>query len=211
MVKDSLARIPVYSGFSSSGGDWRAFFTFAAIAPQAAADDRQAQQGVPALERIVPAASQLAIGVGEIASVAGWTAEPTGASAVVTYGSSKSSVAKVGADGLLKGLKVGATTIAIRDTTGVETTIQVQVKKSPTAIAARAERTKLGIGEETRILTVLSGGSAGAVRFASHDTACCDGRRDRGDSRGRRGQRGDHGDHVQQKNGQRDDCGRKAA
>lgn len=172
MARDWLARNPAYSGEASSKTDWLASMTLAQVRASAPPDESQQAQAEPAaLARIVPAATVLTIGVGESASVAGWTVEPAGANAAVTYASGKSSVAKVSKSGVVTGKRVGTATVVIRDASGIEAAIQVKVKKAPSKITARAARTELGVGEETRITVTLTKGSAGAVTYTSSDEA----------------------------------------
>ena len=119
-----------------------------------------------AAQSIVPKANSLTLGVGEKASVSGWTMLPAGTQETVTYKSKSTKIATVDNKGNVTAKKAGSTTITISAASGVSCTVAITVKKAPTSIKITAPGTELGVGETMQLGYKLSSGSAGKVTFS---------------------------------------------
>ncbi len=125
---------------------------------------------VAAPQSITILAARMVLGVGEKLPLE-TRVEPSDVDASIRYSSSKPSIATVSATGVVTAKRVGETTITVKTYNGIKATIRIRVKRAPTGIAAAVERKKLGVGEEMRVATTLSKGSAGAVTFISSNDA----------------------------------------
>ena len=125
---------------------------------------------VPEAEEIIPAESEIVMGLEEERSVAGWTLRPEGAENEVSYSSSNSSRLSVDKDGMLRAKKTGSATVTLTADNGVECEIDVEIKKAPTKISSFvAERTVLGVGESTATRFSFNSGAGGGVHYSSND------------------------------------------
>ena len=129
-------------------------------APQARVID------IPAPAAIVPASDSLTLGVGETASVSGWTLLPAGAEDPVSYRSADPEIASVDEAGAVTAHRVGATAIVLSTDFGPECTIDVHVYPEPTKVYIETDRAVLGAGEALQLRAALSAGAAGAVTFS---------------------------------------------
>jgi uncharacterized protein YjdB len=96
--------------------------------------------------------------------------QPMTAFGTPTFSSSKTSVATVSATGLVTAKKVGTATITAKMYNGVATTIKITVKKAPTRVSIKAEKTTLNVGEKTATSLTLSGGSACSRTYSTSNS-----------------------------------------
>ena len=82
------------------------------------------------------------------------------------YKSSKTSVAKVSANGVVTAKKAGSTTITVTAYNGVKSTLKVTVKAAPKSVSIVADRKVLGEGESMQLGYKVPSGSAGGVTFS---------------------------------------------
>lgn len=86
-----------------------------------------------------------------------------------TFKSSKTKYVKVSADGTLKGVKAGKSTITVKTYNGKKATCKVTVVKAPSKITASADKKKLGLGETGQITYTLPKDTASQATYTSKD------------------------------------------
>ena len=121
--------------------------------------------------QIVPASAALTLGVGQSASVAGWSFLPDGSSSedAVTYSSSNAKVVQVDTDGTVKAVRTGSATIGISVGT-LSATVNVNVLAAPKSIKLSVDKTMLGVGETAQLSVKPSKKSAASYSFVSSNT-----------------------------------------
>ena len=123
---------------------------------------------VAAPEEIVLDCAELAIGLGEVRAGAGYTLNPAGTAATVTWSSSKPAVVKVdAATGALKGVKKGSAVITAATHNGRTATCLVRVVDAPKKLTlAQTAATLYDSGETVQIQGVVNSGAASALSYS---------------------------------------------
>lgn len=113
------------------------------------------------------------IGVGETAKLNVKAVEETGAEILTTfsYTSSNTKIAKVSANGEVKGIARGTAKITVTAVGGASQTITVTVGASPVKVALNRTQMKLQVGETAQLEAKLPSGQAGKIAFVSSNKA----------------------------------------
>ena len=88
-----------------------------------------------------------------------------------SFSSSRKKYVKVSANGTLKGLKKGSSTITIKTYNNKVFKLKVNVKKAPKKVTAAPASRNLGVGERFRLGYSLPSGTGGTVTFEPADKA----------------------------------------
>lgn len=112
---------------------------------------------------------QLTLGVGEQFALT--AADDLGNTSGFAFKSSKSSVAKVSADGVVKAAKAGTAVITVAAANGVTSECKVTVKRAPSSVKFAGKKLSLFVGQQQELKYSLSSKSAGKVSFSS-DSDC---------------------------------------
>ena len=115
--------------------------------------------------KVTLSAKKLTLGVGEKSALT--AALPKNTASVITYTSSKTSVATVDAAGRVTAVGVGKTTVTAKTFNGKKAKCTVTVKAAPTYVTATIGETALWVGRSVKIEPILSSGSAGKVSIVS--------------------------------------------
>ena len=114
-------------------------------------------------------ASNVTVGVGQTAKI-DYQLHPSGATAaIIAFSTKDKKIATVDANGNIRGVKTGSTTITIDANRIFKCTIKVTVKNAPKSISIKTGKTTLGVGEQTTTAVKLSSGSAGSWTFSSNN------------------------------------------
>ena len=95
--------------------------------------------------------------------------EPADTVGTLTFSSSNTRYVTVDANGVITGKRAGSATITVKTYNGQKATLKITVKKSPTSVSLKTNRTVLGVGETAQLTATLSSGSAGGYSFFSAD------------------------------------------
>ena len=113
--------------------------------------------------------ASVSVGVGET-----YTLKPTipsGSHASYTYSSKNKAIATVTAKGVIKGIKVGTTTVTVTTHNGKTASVTVTVMKAPAVVALGASAISLGIGESLTLKPTIPADSHTTYTYATSSTA----------------------------------------
>ena len=113
--------------------------------------------------------ASVSVGVGET-----YTLKPTipsGTHASYTYSSKNKAIATVTAKGVIKGIKVGTTTVTVTTHNGKTASVTVTVMKAPAVVALGASAISLGIGESLTLKPTIPADSHTTYTYATSSTA----------------------------------------
>ena len=127
----------------------------------------------PAPTGVVVPDAKVTLGVGQQYRIEP-SAEPEGAVSGYSFSSSRTRYAKVNGDGVITGVRKGTSTITVKSYNGKTATVRVTVVAAPSAIAAKASRTVLGVGETAQAGYKLPGNTSASVRYSSEPAGIID-------------------------------------
>ena len=88
-----------------------------------------------------------------------------------TYASANKKIATVSADGVVKGVRKGSTTVTIKTYNKKTFKLKVNVLKAPGSVKLSPEQAQLGVGETVSLSCTLPSKTAGTVTYSSGDEA----------------------------------------
>lgn len=120
----------------------------------------------PAPEAVSLPFPTLTLGVGEKYAL---SPDVGDSAASFTYSVKSSRIASVTADGVVKGVRVGTTTLTVKTYNGKRCTLKVTVKKAPSQITVSPKEQILGVGQTFHPSLKLSSGASASVTWSSSD------------------------------------------
>lgn len=123
---------------------------------------------VPAPTWIEAEPKAMELGVGETAPIT-VTSDVDEISGGLTFTSAKKSYASVTADGVVKGVRKGKTTIRVSTYNNCTDVVEVQVYKAPSKVTLNKKTLNLGYGEEAKLTATLPSGAGGGMTWESSD------------------------------------------
>lgn len=93
----------------------------------------------------------------------------SGSAAGLTFTTSRSSVAKVSADGIITAMKTGSATITVKTHNGLKKSILVRVKSAPKKMTLNVSSGTLGVGDTFRLVPTFNSGAGAVMTYTSSD------------------------------------------